>query len=251
MGPNDLGMRCAGGWPMYRTACLVLALTLLVAPTAGAQSDHCADVNGDGKTTTVDALIVLNGAVGVPVTLNCPAQPATTDRSILAAITPGGCGDVNGDGALTTVDALMILNYSIGVSVALKCASEPVSRNLIRYYNALVCNDKVFTSTVEVLPSGRKWTSTSGEYSEYQPWDEPTIGNTFKVSNGACGSETFTGAIELPEGHRVLMRFELGGFFNLPRLRFLDEGPINALQRGRARDIGELTETARSTTPEP
>jgi hypothetical protein len=221
-------------------------VTLLGAAGAGAQSDHCGDVNGDGNVTTVDSLTVLRGAVGVPVTYNCPAAIVAGASSAAVTVEPGGCGDVNGDGNSTTVDALMILNYSVGVPVEFQCASGPSSRNLVRYFNALVCQQKVFTSTVEVLPSGKKWTSTSGEYSEYKPWDEPSIGDTFEVSTGPCGSETFVGTIALPEGNLILMRLELGGLFNLPRLRFIDEGPINASRRDPGRTIGIWSRTATS-----
>jgi len=243
--PNDLVSRRIGRRGGRRAISVAILLVLFSASAACAQSDHCADVNGDGSVTTVDALIVLRGAIGVPVTLNCPDTLVANARDTSPSVTAGSCGDVNGDGASTTVDALMILNYAIGVPVELQCASEPSSRNLIRYYNALACNKEAFTSTVEVLPSGRKWTSTSGEYSEYQPWDEPTIGDRFEVSTGPCGSETFTGTIALPEGHLVLMQLDLGGLFNLPRLRFIDEGPINtsASHDTRPREIDTLTDS--------
>jgi hypothetical protein len=89
----------------------------------------------------------------------------------------------------------------------------------------------VFVSTVEVLPSGKKWKSRSGVESEYKPWEEETIGDHFIVSTGKCGDVELFGTIPLPENIRVLMRLGLD-FLNRPKLEFFDEGPISSLVSG-------------------
>jgi len=209
-----------------------LACVLLVPHQALAQTDSCADVNGDGSVTTVDALMVLRKAVGVPIDFSCPEPgAAAVSGRTTAALEAGGCGDVSGDAKTTTVDALMILKYAIGLSVELKCATASTTRNLIRYLNNLTCKGDVFVSTVEVLPSGKKWKSRSGVESEYKPWEEETIGDRFVVSTGECGDVELFGTINLPENVRVMMRLGLD-IFRRPQLEFLDEGPISSLISG-------------------
>ncbi|MFQ6073329.1 MAG: dockerin type I repeat-containing protein, partial [Methanosarcinales archaeon] len=53
------------------------------------------DINGDGKVTSLDALMALQMSVGL--------------------IQVDQCADVNGDGIVTSVDALMILKASVGL----------------------------------------------------------------------------------------------------------------------------------------
>ncbi len=71
------------------------------------------DVNGDAAVNSTDALIVLSGDVGIPITQFCPAR----------------CGDVNGDGLVNSTDALILLSYDVGMSVpfALGSAGCPAS----------------------------------------------------------------------------------------------------------------------------
>ncbi len=59
------------------------------------------DVNGDGIVNSTDALIILSGDVGIPITQFCPAR----------------CGDVNGDSLVNSTDALIILSFDVGMSV--------------------------------------------------------------------------------------------------------------------------------------
>jgi hypothetical protein len=59
------------------------------------------DVNGDSLVNSTDALIVLSGDVGIPITPYCPAN----------------CGDVNADTFVNSTDALIILSYDVGMSV--------------------------------------------------------------------------------------------------------------------------------------
>ena len=70
------------------TAIFIVATTIL------------GDLNGDGQVNSTDALIVLSGDVGIPITQYCPAR----------------CGDVNGDGFVNSTDALIILSFDIGIS---------------------------------------------------------------------------------------------------------------------------------------
>ena len=222
-----------GGARIAAALFATLFFTLCVPTAAGAQSDHCGDVNGDGNVTTVDALMVLRRAVGVPVEFNCPPASSVRADGSVAAMEAGACGDVSGDGNTTTIDSLMILNYSIGVPVEFMCAVAPAGRNLIRYLNNLVCMQQIFTSTVTVKPSGRMWESESGVHSEYQGWDEPTIGPEFLVTTGECGDLELFGTINLPANTKILMELRLGGLFNnIPELAFFDEGPIDALTTG-------------------
>jgi phosphodiesterase/alkaline phosphatase D-like protein len=59
------------------------------------------DVNHDGEANSTDALIVLSGDAGIPITQFCPAN----------------CGDVNADGLVNSTDALIVLSYDVGMSV--------------------------------------------------------------------------------------------------------------------------------------
>jgi len=59
------------------------------------------DVNGDGKSDSTDALIILSGDVGIDISQFCPVN----------------CGDVNEDGAVNSTDALIILSYDVGMTV--------------------------------------------------------------------------------------------------------------------------------------
>jgi hypothetical protein len=69
----------------------------ITAPASGSLGD----VNGDDAVNSTDALIVLSGDVGIPITQYCPAN----------------CGDVNADGLVNSTDALIILSYDVGMSV--------------------------------------------------------------------------------------------------------------------------------------
>jgi hypothetical protein len=68
----------------------------------------CADADGDGRVTAVDALITLRAAVG---TIVCP----------LAAC------DVDGSGAVSAVDALAVLRAAVGVPVTLLCPAAALA----------------------------------------------------------------------------------------------------------------------------
>jgi hypothetical protein len=60
------------------------------------------DVNQNGLSNSLDALIILKGDVGLDITSYCPMN----------------CGDVNGDGFVNSTDALLVLKYDVGLSVA-------------------------------------------------------------------------------------------------------------------------------------
>jgi alpha-tubulin suppressor-like RCC1 family protein len=84
---------------------VALGVTLLTAQLQ-AQSPAfpvVGDVNGDGSVSAVDALGVLNHAVG-----------RTLPADFIVPLT----GDANGDGAVTAVDALVILSFAVGRDVS-------------------------------------------------------------------------------------------------------------------------------------
>jgi hypothetical protein len=224
-----------------------LLLAMLAATDAGAQSTHCADVNGDEAVTTVDALMVLRRAVGIPIDFNCPSPSAVVIGT--GSMEIEGCGDVNGDGKTSTVDALIILQFSIGIPVEIKCPFVSQARNLIRYLNFLVCQDKEFLSTATEFPSEQKWESFSGVESPYQDWNKEIIPEEkFVVTTGKCGDIELFGSINLPPDIRVVMRLELGGLFGSSVvLRFFDEGPIGGALR--AGDDAEPIAVLKGTLP--
>jgi hypothetical protein len=74
---------------------------VIQANFAAGTTTHLGDVNGDGLVNSTDALIVLSGDVGIPITPYCPAN----------------CGDVNADTLVNSTDALIILSYDVGMSV--------------------------------------------------------------------------------------------------------------------------------------
>jgi aryl-phospho-beta-D-glucosidase BglC (GH1 family) len=73
-----------------------------VPPGSGGGGTDKADVNKDGNITIVDALMVAQSSINLPVNLN-------------------GGGDVNCDGRVTIVDALIIAQYYVGVISQFPC----------------------------------------------------------------------------------------------------------------------------------
>ncbi len=66
----------------------------------------CGDVNGDGRVTSVDAMI----------------DARIANRLIIPTPSQAVCGDVNRDGAINVLDALLIARKSAGFPVTLRCA---------------------------------------------------------------------------------------------------------------------------------
>lgn len=60
------------------------------------------DVNQNGLSNSLDALIILKGDVGLNITSYCPMN----------------CGDVNGDGFVNSTDALLVLKFDVGLPVS-------------------------------------------------------------------------------------------------------------------------------------
>ncbi len=60
-----------------------------------------ADVNGDGKVNSVDALLILRYSIGF--------------NELISSQTAFLNADVNGDGKVNSADALIVLRISIGV----------------------------------------------------------------------------------------------------------------------------------------
>jgi len=212
---------------MSRT--LVLALLCTVAtwmdgPSTARAQDTCGDVNGDGNITTVDALTILNVAVGVPITLACPATAAFSAPNAVAG--EDGCGDVNGDGNVSPSDALLVLNRSVGFEVEFSCPVTSTARNRVRYLNNLICKGEDFTSILRLPSEDMRWESLSGEFSPYQDYDKPQLGGGWSVTLGDCGSTTFSDLVNLPADALVQIRLELNDFFGFVELNFYNEGPI-------------------------
>lgn len=195
-------------------------------PSIALAQDECGDVNGDGSVTTVDALTILQAAVGVQVSLSCPSPGASV--ALPGAVAgEDGCGDVNGDGNLSPSDALLVLSRSVGFEVEFSCPVASTARNRVRYLNALVCKDEVFTSVLRLTSEDLEWESLSGEYSPYQDYDQPQLGGGWHVTLGDCGSATFSDLVNLPESARILIRLDLNPFFRFVELNFYNEGPID------------------------
>ena len=77
-------------------------ISVTVGPSTGCPDTLCGDASEDGTITATDALVILNGAVGL---LEC-------DLSIC---------DVSGDSAVTAIDALMVLKKAVGADIELMC----------------------------------------------------------------------------------------------------------------------------------
>ena len=205
-------------------AASVLIVTLFVfAPGTSRAQDACADVNGDGNISPTDALVILNAAVGVEVPLECSDGAALDGGNAVAP--EDGCGDVNGDGQISPTDALMVLNRSVGVEIEFSCSGGAAVRNRVRYLNALVCNDKVFTSTLRLPAEDLQWQSRSGVHSAYKDYDKEQLGGGWEVTLGTCGSRDFSDLVNLPEGRLVRVELGLSDFGTLD-LTFWNEGPI-------------------------
>jgi glucose/arabinose dehydrogenase len=96
----------------------VFALTL-VGVDAHLARAVCGDLNSSGTVSSTDALVCLQGTVGV-VSLDDTCEP---EPGCSAGDPP--CGDVNGDGAATATDCLMILGAGVGtVDLTGGCACE-------------------------------------------------------------------------------------------------------------------------------
>lgn len=102
----------------------LISVLSLFAVTASARA--LGDVNGDGATNSVDALQILNYAVGNPTTIN------------------EKYADVNGDGAINSSDALVILTISVG------SYTEPTNVDLVPEVIAPVFASGKFTLSMNV-----------------------------------------------------------------------------------------------------
>ena len=80
-----------------------LAFVLALAPNAAAK---CGDFNDDGNITAVDALGVLNAAIGI--------QACEIYRC-----------DVDGNGQISATDALRTLGMAVGTSQTALCPADP------------------------------------------------------------------------------------------------------------------------------
>jgi hypothetical protein len=87
-----------------RFAILLSLLTVLVAARTAAA--ECADYNGDGSVTAVDALGVLKTSVGI--------ESCANHRC-----------DVDGNGSVSASDALKTLRIAVGENVARQCPDDP------------------------------------------------------------------------------------------------------------------------------
>ncbi|MEE8369951.1 MAG: hypothetical protein V3S00_04190 [Dehalococcoidia bacterium] len=79
------------------------------------------DVNCDGKTDAVDALMELRYVAGLSVTKteSCPDIGSEVEVADGALATTRGWGDADCDGDVDAVDALLILRIVAGLAVAL------------------------------------------------------------------------------------------------------------------------------------
>ena len=82
----------------------------------------CADVTGDGQVTAVDALSVLNTAVGQPAPLQCSCESCGTGNTSPEAL--AYCADVSADGQVTALDALATLNMAVGQPQPFSCSCD-------------------------------------------------------------------------------------------------------------------------------
>ncbi len=84
------------------------------------------DVNGDGRITTTDALIVINHLLtgGAP-----SSQPAAATPAAGSTTTPKYYLDVNGDGRITTTDALIVINHLLTGGSSSPATSAPAARS--------------------------------------------------------------------------------------------------------------------------
>jgi aryl-phospho-beta-D-glucosidase BglC (GH1 family) len=85
---------------------LVLVLLSFSAITATGQANACGDVNDDGTTDIVDALLIAQCYVGLTT---CP------DAAV---------GDVNCDGQIDIVDALLVAQFYVGIASLDCCDTE-------------------------------------------------------------------------------------------------------------------------------
>jgi hypothetical protein len=193
--------------------------------------DECGDVNGDGNVTTVDALTILQAAVGVQVTLSCPGAASLAAPTVVAG--EDGCGDVNGDGNISPSDALLVLSRSVGFDVEFACPPGTAARNRVRYLNGLICEGEEFNSVLRLPSENLRWESFSGVHSPYQDYDKPQLGGGWTVTLGDCGSTNFSDLVNLPADSLILIRLELDDFLGFVEISFYNEGPM-ALHAGDA-----------------
>ncbi|MBD0319789.1 MAG: Ig-like domain-containing protein, partial [Gemmatimonadetes bacterium] len=106
------------------------ALALLAGPASAQQRPVRGDVNGDGRITAADALIVSAHLAGRPV-------PPTADVA--------GRGDADGDGRITRADAELILRMVVGKDVSGTALGEP---QLPAGTSSLLCRASVRSGTV-------------------------------------------------------------------------------------------------------
>ena len=86
---------------------LLLLLLVFTFSAAIAFGQDCGDVNADGSTDIVDALLAAQCYVGL---INCP---------------PAEIGDVNCDGSIDIVDALLLAQFYVGLGITLDCCEPP------------------------------------------------------------------------------------------------------------------------------
>lgn len=96
---------------------LALCMILSLAPAAFAASVK-GDVDGDGKVTSSDALVVLQYAVG---------QKKTIDKTK---------ADLNGDGLINSGDALIILQICVGIIFV----APTTTADIVKTYNTALKN---------------------------------------------------------------------------------------------------------------
>jgi len=82
----------------------------------------CADVTGDGQVTAVDALALLNTAVGQPAPLQCSCESCGTSNTSPEAL--AYCADLNVDGQVTALDALAALKIAVGQEQPFNCSCD-------------------------------------------------------------------------------------------------------------------------------
>jgi len=118
---------------------LLLVFTFLATITFG---QNCGDINADGSTNIVDALLLAQCFVGLT---SCPS----------AVI-----GDVNCDGQVNIVDALLIAQLYVGLISTLDCCGEtptPIPQPPAETVFAANCGGSTYTSS-----DGTEYTSDTG-----------------------------------------------------------------------------------------
>jgi hypothetical protein len=200
--------------------------------------ETCGDINGDGNISPVDALTILNAAVGVEVNFACPSAASIETGNATAPA--DGCGDANGDGNISPVDALLVLNRSVGFDVEFNCAAGSDARNRVRYLNSLICQGEDFSSVLRLPAESMRWESVSGVASEYQDYNKEQLGGDWRVSLGPCGNREFPDLVNLPEGRLIRVELELDDLFGFVDLTFWNEAPLLTAGDAEAEPIARI-----------